>query len=77
MIPTPAFSGGIINTFFALLFAVNLVAILWSLGVYFTEFGSEQGKASAKSLVLSSVTILFFLMCVFAIIEWVRATVGF
>ena len=73
---TPSFSGGIINTFFALIFAIILVTIFWSMVMYFTEMGSEHGKAEGKAMILSSVTTLFIFMCIFALVDWVRSSLG-
>jgi RsiW-degrading membrane proteinase PrsW (M82 family) len=73
---TPSFSGGIINTFFALVFAVIIVTIVWAMVMYFTEMGSEHGKAEGKALILSSVTTLFIVMCIYALIDWARTSVG-
>ena len=69
-------SGGIVNTFFALIFAVVLVAIMWGMVMYFTEMGSVEGQAEGKALVLSSVTYLFILMIIYALIEWARGAIG-
>jgi hypothetical protein len=69
--------GGVINTFFGLLFAVNIVAVFWGVVHYFSEFGSEHGKAEGKDLILNSISILIVLMVVFAIVNWIRSAVGF
>jgi hypothetical protein len=70
-------SGGIINTFSALIFAIVLVAVFWGLASYFTGFGSVEEQAEGKDLVLGAVTFLFLLMCVYAIVVWVRSSLGF
>lgn len=77
MLNTPDISGGIINTLFALVLAVNLVALVWGIAIYFTEMGSDHGKAEGKEMILKMVTYLFLLMCLYAVIEWVRGLLGF
>ncbi len=77
MFTEPNLQGGIINTIFALLFAVNVVAIVWGIAIYFTEMGSDHGKAEGKEFILKSVTYLLLLMCIYAVVEWVRNAVGF
>jgi hypothetical protein len=69
-------SGGIINTFFALVFAIILIAILWGLATYFTEFGSDHGKREGKALILGSVSWLFLWMVIYALVLWVRSATG-
>ena len=70
-------SGGIINTFFGLLFAINIVAVFWGLVHYFTEFGSIHGQQEGKDLLLNSVSALVVLIIIFALVNWVRSAVGF
>ena len=77
MFTSPDTSGGIINTIFALVFAVNLVAILWGISIYYAEFGSDEGKKEGKDFIIKSVTILFLLMCLYALVVWVRNLVVF
>ena len=77
MLTTPDISGGIINTLFALVFAVNLVALLWGIVIYFTEMGSDHGKLEGKEMILKMVTYLFLLMCLYAVVDWVRGLLGF
>jgi len=74
---SPEISGGVINTIFALIFAVNLVAIIWGIAIYYTEFGSDEGKLEGKEFIIKMVTYLFLLMCLYAIVVWVRNAVGF
>jgi len=69
-------SGGIVNTVFALVFAVNLLAIFWSLIMYFFNLGSQEHAKEFKSLIIGSVTSLFLLMCLFAIVDWIRSALG-
>jgi hypothetical protein len=68
--------GGIINTLFALLFAILLVSIIWGIALYFAELGSQEGMREAKNIFMGGVTLLFLLMCLFAAVEWVRGVVG-
>jgi len=77
MFNEPNLQGGIINTIFALVFAVNVVAIVWGIAIYFTELGSDHGKAEGKELILKTVTYLFLLMVLYAVVLWVRGAVGF
>ena len=77
MFTEPNIHGGVINTIFALLFAVNLVAVLWALAMYFTELGSDHGKAEGKEFILNSVSCLWGLMIIYALVDWVRTAVGF
>ena len=70
-------SGGIINTFFGLLFAINVIAIFWGIVHYYTEFGSVHGQAEGKELILSAIGWLVVLMVIFAIVGWIRSAVGF
>jgi hypothetical protein len=69
-------SGGIISTIFALLFAVVLVAGFWSLIMYFAEMGSEEGKKEYKGILIGSITALFLLMCVYAVLQWLGSLIG-
>lgn len=68
---------GLFNTLFALVVAINIIAIFWSMVMYFMEMGSEEGKKEYKSMLLGSVTSLFILMCVYALIQWVAGGLGF
>ncbi len=68
--------GGIINTLFALIFAILIVSIIWGLSLYFTELGSQEGMKEAKNVFMGGVTLLFVLMIVYALVEWLRAVVG-
>jgi len=68
---------GIINTFFGLLFAINVVAIFWGVVHYYTEFGSVHGQAEGKELILNSVSMLVVLIVIFALVNWIRGAVGF
>lgn len=68
--------GDIINTIFALIFAVLLLAIFWGLVMYFVEIGSEEAKREYKGVIIGSITGLFLLMCLFAIVEWLRSISG-
>ncbi len=67
---------GIINTIFALLFAVIILAFFWGLMMYWVEIGSDEAKKEYKDVILGSVTWLFLLMCIYAVVEWVRAGIG-
>lgn len=69
-------SGGIINTLFALVFAVVLVAIFWGLVMYFAELGSDEAKKEHKSIIIGSITALVLLMCLYALVEWLRSLAG-
>ncbi|MDO8548289.1 MAG: hypothetical protein Q7R71_01300 [bacterium] len=69
-------SGGIINTLFALAFAVILVAVFWGLVMYFAEMGSDEAKKEHKGIVIGSITALFLLMCLYAVVEWLRSLAG-
>ena len=77
MLNAPNISVGIINTLFALVFAVLLVALLWAIAIYFTEMGSDHGKLEGKEMILRTVTNLFLLMCIYGVVEWVRGSLGF
>ena len=68
--------GGILNTLFALIFAMMIVSIIWGLSIYFTEFGSQEGMKGAKNIFMGGVTLLFLLMCLYAVVEWIRTSVG-
>ncbi|MDO8548054.1 MAG: hypothetical protein Q7R71_00030 [bacterium] len=69
-------SGGIINTLFALVFAVTLLAVFWGIVMYYAEIGSEEAKREHKSIIIGSITALFLLMCLYAVVDWLRATLG-
>lgn len=69
-------NGGIINTIFALLFAAALIAVVWGLVLYFGEMGSDEAKKEHKGIIIGSITWLFLLMCIYAVVEWIRASVG-
>ena len=77
MFTEPNIQGGIINTIFALVFAIIVVALVWAISIYFTEMGSDHGKAEGKAMILQWVTYLFLLMCLYAVVEWIRSAVGF
>jgi uncharacterized membrane protein len=62
---------------FALVFAVLLVAIFWSIVMYFSEMGNEHGKKHSKEMILNTVTYLFLLMCAYAVVDWIRTSLGF
>jgi hypothetical protein len=66
----------IIHTVLALIFAIVLVAAAWSLVMYFAEMGSEEGKKEYKSLLLGSITALFLLMCLYAVLQWLGGLIG-
>ncbi len=68
--------GGIINTLFALIIAINLLAILWGLVMYFVEIGSDEAKKEYKGVIVGSITSLFLLMCLFAVVDWIRTGLG-
>lgn len=70
------FNGGIVNTLFALAFAVILIALLWGLVMYFAEMGSEEAKKEHKAITIGSVTWLFLLMCLYAVVLWLRSSLG-
>jgi len=77
MFSEPNLSGGIINTIFALLFAIIVVALVWAIAMYFTEMGSDHGKAEGKAMILQWVTYLLLLMCIYAVVDWIRSLLGF
>ena len=68
--------GDVINTLFALLFAMLIVSIIWGFSFYFTEFGSQEGMKEAKNIFMGGITLLFLLMCVYAVVLWIRASLG-
>jgi len=69
-------SGGIINTIFALALAITLLAVLWGLVMYFAEMGSDEAKKEHKGIIIGSITALFLLMCLYAVIAWLRSLAG-
>ena len=69
-------TGDILNTLFALAFAILLIAVFWSMAMYFAEFGSEPGKKEYKGFIIGSITWLFLLMCLFALVQWLRSLAG-
>lgn len=68
---------GIINTIFALVFAITIVGFVWGIIMYFAEFGSEHGKRHYKDIFMTSVTLLVVEMAVFGIVDWLRSATGF
>lgn len=68
--------GGIINTLFALIFAMLIVSIIWGLSLYFSELGSQEGMKAAKNIFMGGITGLFLLMCLYWVVEWIRAAIG-
>ncbi len=68
--------GGIINTLFALLFAMLIVSIIWGISLYFSELGSQEGAKEAKNIFMGGITLLLLLMCLYAVVGWVRGVVG-
>lgn len=68
--------GGIINTLFALVFAIILLAVFWGLVMYFGELGSDEAKKEYKGVIVGSITALFLLMCLYAVVEWLRSLAG-
>ncbi len=68
--------GGIINTFFALIFAILIVATIWGFSLYFTELGSQEGMKEAKNIFMGSITLILVVMIIYGIVEWVRHAVG-
>ena len=68
--------GGIINTLFALIFAILVVSVIWGLSLYFSGFGSQEEMKEAKNVFMGGITGLFLLMCLYAVIEWIRAAIG-
>lgn len=68
--------GGIVNTIFALLFAITIIAIVWGIVMYWAEIGSLEAAKEFKGLIINSVTALFLLICAYAVFDWVRAMLG-
>ena len=68
--------GGLLNTIFGLLFAILLVAIFWSITMYYAEMGSEWSKKEHKSMLIKAITALFLLLCLYAVVEWLRGLIG-
>ena len=66
----------VLNTLFALLFAILIVSIIWGLSFYFAELGSQEGMKEAKNIFMGGVTLLLLLMCLYAVVEWLRASIG-
>lgn len=66
----------IIDTLFALVFAVVLVYIVWSLVMYYVEIGSEWGKKEYKGFILRGITWLLELVVIYAILHWVLGLIG-
>lgn len=67
---------GIINTLFALIFAILIVSIIWGMAIYFTEFGSQEGMKESKNIFMGGVTLLLVLMLVYGVVAWLRAAIG-
>jgi RsiW-degrading membrane proteinase PrsW (M82 family) len=68
--------GDVLNTLFALVFAILIVSIIWGLSFYFAEMGSQEGIREAKNIFMGGITLLLLLMCLYAVVEWIRAAIG-
>ena len=68
--------GDIVNELFGLIFAVNIIWILWSAAMYFTGLTSEEAKREYKPLIIGGVTALIFLMLLWALVAWIRGALG-
>jgi hypothetical protein len=38
--------------------------------------GSEEGKKEYKGILIGSITALFLLMCVYAVLQWLGSLIG-
>jgi hypothetical protein len=68
--------GDVLNTLFALVFAILIGSMIWGLSFYFAELGSQEGMKESKNIFMGGVTLLFLLMCLYAVVEWIRAAIG-
>jgi|GEM_PF-3585590 RsiW-degrading membrane proteinase PrsW (M82 family) len=68
--------GDVLNTLFALVFAILIVSIIWGLSFYFAEFGSQEGMKESKNIFMGGVTLLLLLMVLYGVVEWIRAAIG-
>jgi hypothetical protein len=67
---------GIINTIFALIFAILIVSIIWGLSMYFNELNSQEGSKEAKNIFMGGLTLLVLTMMLYGVVEWIRASIG-
>jgi len=67
---------GIINTIFALVFAILIVAMIWGISLYYTELGSQEGLRESKNIYMGAVTLLLVFIIIYAIVEWIRGAIG-
>ena len=68
--------GDVLNTLFALVFAILIISIIWGLSFYFAEMGSQEGIKEAKNIFMGGVTLLFIFMVLYGVVEWIRAAIG-
>ena len=68
--------GDVLNTLFALVFAILIVSIIWGLSFYFAELGSQEGVKESKNIFMGGITLLLLLTCLYAVVEWIRAAIG-
>ena len=61
---------------FALLFAIVLIGVVWSILMYFAELGSEEGKREFKGMTINWITTLIGLMVLYALVNWLRGYFG-
>ena len=68
--------GDVLNTLFALVFAILVVSIIWGLSFYFAELNSQEGLKEAKNIFMGGVTLLVLLICLYAVVGWIRGVIG-
>ncbi|MGC9602783.1 MAG: hypothetical protein ABSE76_03555 [Minisyncoccia bacterium] len=68
--------GDVLNTLFALVFAIIIVSIIWGLSFYFAGMGSQERMKEAKNIIIGGITLLLLLMCLYGVVEWIRAAIG-
>lgn len=68
--------GDIVNEIFGLVFALNLVWLIWCVAMYFAELTSEEAKREYKPLIIGGASMLVFLMLLWVLVEWIRASLG-
>ncbi|MEK7613130.1 MAG: hypothetical protein AAB449_03235 [Patescibacteria group bacterium] len=66
-----------LTVFFALAFAIALLAFFWGLIVYFWNVGTnEEGRRHGKAILIAGATALVVLMVLFGAVQWVGHKFG-